>query len=291
MSLLDKKYAIIEGAPKETEWELYAREKQLEYEKILEEFGDDEMFFQHFFERNPSFLPGAFEIFGHSGHYPFMDTIISQPQIGGAFKRFPDFLWLANDSLTFCPVFIEIEKPNKKMFNKNGTITADFNQAMGQINEWKYLLNNPVNTLLFYDYFNVPDYLRKREFKPQFVLIYGRRAEYQNEELLRGIRAEHRREQVDIFSYDRLVPSSDCKQFVSCKVRNKEYEVICIPPTFRYRADCADTLCEYKNFVDAIDKMEMTTEERKQFLKSRYEYWCEFGRIKGKGLIVGHEGE
>ena len=289
--MLNKQYELIADAPKEIEWLKYYEKAMEEYNLLLDRNGNNEKVFQDFFEKNPSFIPGALEIFGHSGHYPYMNTLITQPKIGNIMQRIPDFLWLAQDSLSFCPVFIEIESPNKRMFTKNKVVTAEFNQAMNQINEWRHILKNPTNLHLFYEYFDISKELMKKEFNPQFVLIYGRRIEYEEEELLRGIRAEQRRVNVDIFSYDRLKPISDYNQFTCTSVKDYKYTIKSIPPTFRYRADCADVLYKYKGFYDAIDNMEKTSEERKKFLKKRYKYWADFGKRGCPGVLVGMEGE
>lgn len=184
-----KEYEVIKDAPKQIDWDKYSEKSIREYKILLENSSDKEKIFQQFFEENPSFMPGALELFGQSGHYPYMDALISQPEIGGIFRRRPDFVWLANDSLTFVPVFIEIEKPSKKMFNKDGTTTAEFNQALGQIHEWQYLLNQPTNRQLLYEYFNLPLEIREKTFMPQYLLVYGRRNEYQGNKMLTGIRA------------------------------------------------------------------------------------------------------
>ena len=152
--LSNKQYKVIKDGAKPIGWDLYYEKVIAEFESLLENSEDKEEIFQKFFEENPAFVPGALELYGQSGHYPYMDALISQPDIGTVFKRKPDFIWLANDSLTFVPVLVEIERPNKKMFNKDGTTTAAFNQAIGQIYEWKYLLNQPLNIQMFYDYFD-----------------------------------------------------------------------------------------------------------------------------------------
>lgn len=288
---LKKQYKIITDAPKEIEWNEYYSKIVKEYEFLLKDNGDKEKVFQQFFEENPSFLPGALELFGHSGHYPYLDALISQPEIGSVFRRKPDFVWLANDSLNFVPVFIEIEKPNKKMFNENGTTTAKFNQALGQIHEWQYLLNDPINIQMLYDYFDLPLDIRKKTFKPQFLLVYGRRKEYDGNRILTGIRAARKTGEIDIMSFDRLKPLSDYRQFVSCKISNGIYKVINIPPTYRYRADCAEELIKMDGFYEKINVMKYTSDERKKFLRERYEYWCEFGKKDFKGVICGLEGE
>lgn len=276
--------------PKEISWDNYLNISMREYLDLLENHPNDENTFQQFFERNPSYIPGAFEIFGHSGFYPYMDTLITQPKIGNVYQRIPDFLWLAQDSLTFCPVFIEIESPGKKMFTKSETVSADFNQSINQIREWRFILKDPVNVQAFYNFFDIPDDIKKKEFKPQFALIYGRRQEYDDSQRLKGLRAEYQESNLAIFSYDRLKPLSDSKQFTCTFVKETKYHIKTIPPTFRYRPDRADVLCHYQDFFESIDQMKNTSKERKAFLKSRYEYWKNFGE-QGTHGIVSTEGE
>lgn len=283
--VLNKLYEIKNDSPKPIEWEKYCEEILKEYYDLLNNLQNDEIVFQKFFEENPSFIPGAFEIFGNSGHYPFMEALISQPDIGTLFHRKPDFIWLAQDSLTFSPVFVEIEKPTKKMFTQNGNTTAEFNQALKQIYEWKYILNKPLNVQVLMNYFSLPTYIQNKTFKPQFLLIYGRRDEYQNDNLLTGIRAEHKTNDIDVISYDRLKPSYDCQQIISCKMQQGNYNVINIPPTYKYRPDLAEDLANLKGFKEQIKNMKYTSNERKDFLQERYQYWYEFGRMPSKGIL------
>ncbi|SEW31413.1 Shedu anti-phage system protein SduA domain-containing protein [[Clostridium] fimetarium] len=289
--MFKKKYELILDAPKEISWDEYEKITLEEYKNLLLNNSDDEKFFQTFFEENPSYVPGALELFGQSGHYPYMHTLVSQPQIGGPFRRIPDFVWLANDSLTFSPVFIEIEQPSKKMFTTAGNLTANFSQAIGQIYEWKAILNKPVNQLMLFDYFNITNEISKKSFEPQFLLIYGRRAEYENNDLLTGKRTSARHDNIDIISFDRLRPIRDYYQFTSSSVYGKQYNIINIPATYRYRADCADELSKVQRFMQAIDMMNNTSEERKSFLKERYSYWITLGKSDSKGKITGGDGE
>jgi hypothetical protein len=290
MSGLTKSYEVIKNPPREIDWVEYHKLSVETYQDLLQKSGDDEKAFQEFFEKNPSFLPGALELFGQSGHYPYMSALISQPCIGTVFEKIPDFLWLAQDSLTFCPVFIEIEKPNKKMFTQTNTPTADFTQAMNQIHEWKMILNKPANIQVFYETFDIPLEMRKKEFKPQFLLVYGRRSEYEGDEYRTGIRKENEGPDMMIASYDRLQPLSDSRQFVTCKVSKAKYHIISIPGTFRYRADCVKDLYSWIGFKEHLRTMENVSEERRQFLIDRFEYWKSFqGRLSG--TIISMEGE
>lgn len=262
-------------------WSLYETNSYNEYVELLKEKSNDENAFQKFFERNPCFLPGAFELRNLSGHLPHLQCLISQPEIGASHIRKPDFLWLSQDSLTFVPVFIEIERPSKKNFTQAGKTSADFTQAMDQIFEWKAILNKPENQLAFFQKFNLPKYLTNKEFKPQFILIYGRREEYEGNEFLTSKRYELQSDDITIMSYDRLSPQYDSRNMLCAQVSNTtgntQYKIITIPPTFEFNAALASNYCEYVNFMDAIDKMEYTTQQRKDFLKLRFPYWQEIG--------------
>ncbi|MEG1235058.1 MAG: Shedu immune nuclease family protein [Acinetobacter sp.] len=291
MTLFNKAYETQKDAPQALAWDTYEKIARPKYEKLLENVDNDEKVFQSFFEKNPSFLPGGLELIGNSGHYPIMHSLITQPKLGCTVERNPDFLWLAKDSLNFCPVFIEIEKPTKKMFTKSGIPAKDFNQAMNQIDEWKTLLNMPENQIHFLKYYNIPSSERKKRFAPQYLLVYGRRSEYEENEHLTRLRAQKESNDIKIMSFDRLHPISEYMQFVCCKLTKQTYTVVSIPPTFKYRADCSEELKKMSGFLECIPSIDDITEERAIFLKKRYDYWIDFANQQQKGMIISMEGE
>ena len=91
--------------------------------------------------------------------------------------------------------------------------------------------------------------------------------------------------------FDRLLAIFEYKQFTSCRMSQGKYEILHIPPTFRYRADRVSELVKYEGFEGAIDHMEMTSAERKKFLHDRFPYWKNRAEIICKGMIVSQEGE
>lgn len=281
-----KEYEIIPNPPAPITWDEYAKESYAEYQLLLETESHNERIFQAFFEENPSFIPGAFELLGPSGHYPFSQSLISEPEIYGApFRRFPDFIWLAQDSLYFTPVFIEIERPSKKTFTDAGVQTADFSQALGQIVEWKAILSEPENVLNFYKCFNIPDWIREKTFQPQFALIYGRRSEFEGQPFLQRKRAQLVQEGVSLISFDRLHPDPKCDDMLCTKLSQREYKVKTIPPTYRYSPGTADNLIIVSGFQEAISKMKRTTPERMKFLLDRFTYWRDYASKEHKGII------
>lgn len=283
--MFTKKYEIIADAPAAVSWDKYAKCSYMEYQELLQNHGDDEYVFQKFFERNPSFMPGAFELFGTSGHYPFTQSLITQPQLnGGLFTRIPDFIWLAQDSLFFTPVLIEIERPNRKTFTAAGNQSADFSQALGQIAEWSAMLKVPENILQFYKCFDIPDRIRKKTFAPQYGLIYGRRSEFEGNEFLTQKRAHLVPDNVKLISFDRLHPDPKGHDLLCTFLSHGKYTVKTVPPTYRYSPATADNLSVVSGFDIAIPKMEMTSPERQRFMISRYEYWKEYGMLEQQGI-------
>lgn len=290
--MLEKKYEIVPNPPAPLSWDNYAKDSYAEYQTLLSTASNDELAFQKFFEENPSFVPGAFELLGSSGHYPFSHSLISQPEICGTpFKRIPDFIWLAQDSLYFTPVLIEIERPNKKTFTEAGVQTADFSQALGQISEWKAILSEPENVLNFYKSFNIPERIRDKTFQPQYALIYGRRSEFEDRPFLQKKRAQLVQDKVRLITFDRLYPDPKCDDLLCTKLSQREYKVLSIPPTYRYSPMTAGNLSVVKGFQAAISSMKRTSPERKAFLSERFSYWHDWGLQNYKGIICPSDSE
>lgn len=289
--MFKKTYEMHPNPPSTVSWEEYEELLMREYTDLLQTCSDEENAFQDFFEQAPSFIPGAFELFGTSGHYPYLNCLISQPEIGGIFRRIPDFVWLAQDSTTFCPVLIEIERPSKKTFTSKGIQSAEFTQALDQINEWKMILNKPTNVQLLYDYFDIPDYIRKKKLEPQYGLIFGRRLEFEGNEYLTRKRAEITPNDVCLMSFDRLRPLRDCHELMCVKVFNGRYNVISIPSTYKYSPGSSEVLQKLNGFFEKIDMIKYITDKRKNFLKERYQYWYEYGKMESKGIISSSDRE
>jgi hypothetical protein len=282
--MLKKNYKIIKNSPKPIDWETYSNQALINYQKLLNDTNSTEDTFQKFFEQNPSFIPGAFSLNGESGHSPYPFGVISQPNIKGICNRIPDFVWLSNDSCNFNPIFVEIETPKKNLFNKDGTPTSTFTQALNQFSEWKALLCKPENILSFYNQFDIPKWLRELKFQPQFALIYGRREEYINNEWYKQKRSELMRNHEYLFSYDRLLPNPKSDELFCLTVSEGRYYAKHITPNFRFGPSTSDYLCIIKGITDAIIRNNQINEKRKKFLLKRINYWIEYASMGKKGL-------
>lgn len=271
-------YKFIKDAPKPIDTDEYIKRLMIEFQELLKNKSSDEEEFQKFFERNPCMVPGArseFD-FSPSGHPPVRNTLIAQPRIRGIINRQPDFMWLSSDSVVFCPVLIEIEAPIKKYFNQDGSPTAAFTKAKNQLDEWRTILSKPENQLSFYNDFNVPLDLRRNTFDPYYLLIYGRREEYENNQTLK----DKRKTLVDkssnqyLMSFDRLQPLYVDQSCITSNVKDGEYKTKHLSPTFKIGPH-KNQLLDFENLIEAVDRMAYTSDERKVFLKQRIPYCLE----------------
>ena len=249
-----------------------------EFQSLLVDKADDETAFQKFFEQNPCMLPGSrseFD-FGPSGHGPEHQALITQPKIRGIIKRQPDFMWLSYDSMTFCPVLIEIEAPAKRYYNRDGTVTKEFSKAKNQLDEWATVFHQPDYISAFYSDFDISKDLRKSVFKPYYILIYGRRSEYMHDQTLKNKRFTlvDKSSGQYLMSYDRIEPIFLNNSYVTCTVKDGKFLAKNISPTMTL-GPMESQLLEINKLVEAVDNMVYTTDERKTFFKKRIPYWIE----------------
>ena len=271
--LLKIRYKM-ESGPKPMPQEDYKDRVCAEFEDLLSDFPSDESKFQDLFEKNPSLLMGnnngAF--YGKLGTLPFL---VTQPNLNGIINRKPDFLFLLEDSINFTPLFIEIESPLKKMFIQNGKISAQFGEAYNQLKQWKSILSTAQGAVNFFNDFSIPDKLQNKYFKPNYLLIYGRRKEYQNDRVLTRIRGQYEGENIHIISYDRLLENISISNYlITCKVKNGKYIAKYVSPTIELGPRIQAPLKLIDNFNDAVDNSVYISGERKAFLKTRNQYWC-----------------
>lgn len=284
MTTLEKTYTMADKAPPPMAWDEYERRLKGEWQHVLDS-AENEAVIQTFLEKHPCMIPGSSSMTMTSGHYPFPDAVISQPPLVGIGERIPDFMWLATSSLHFEPVLIEIETPDKKWFNSSGDPSNNFVQAHNQLAQWKAWFDHPENQMVFYENYQVPLLLRQRKMKPSFVLVYGRRKEYENNNGLNRIRAELATDNEYLMSYDRLTPSSDVQYLFTVKKDSNGYRAIAYPPTYVLCPNLADRYSIVNNKEEAIDDCEWMSAERKEFIKSRFPYWEKWAKQDNRGTM------
>ncbi|AVH45538.1 Shedu anti-phage system protein SduA domain-containing protein [Agrobacterium tumefaciens] len=285
MLTTERSYTI-ETGPAAMSWDEYARLVAAEWAELLNSAHcSHETNIQRFLEKHPCLVPGGQSMSGPSGHMAYPAALITQPRLPGYEAYVPDFLWIAADSLHLYAVLIEIESPSKRMFRKDGQPTAEFTQAQTQLLQWKSWLSEPANQLIFRNHFRPVDEHPWRKLKPQYVLIYGRRSEFETKPELGRLRAGLAREDEFYMSFDRLRPNKDHDQYMTVRFEQNRFQAVSMPATLEMGPVFADYRLPIQNKEMVVDETEFMSEERKQFIKRRLSYWDNWSRQGAKGMI------
>ncbi|PWR76283.1 Shedu anti-phage system protein SduA domain-containing protein [Methanospirillum stamsii] len=208
-NLLSKTYNMATPPEMAMRWEEYENLIFTQWQELLNHNPKpSEIEIQSFLEQYPSLVPGAYNIVGgESGHPPTPHGLISQPTLPSYHSYIPDFLWISHNSSCVEPVFIEIESPKKRWFTNSGTFSQDFNQALGQLEDWRVWIKEPINQISFKSFYGLDKYpYNERAFVPYFVLIYGRREEATSNPNWNKKRHEKEKDDLKIMTFDRLTP-------------------------------------------------------------------------------------
>jgi hypothetical protein len=285
---LSRTYELHPNPPSAMSWEEYEQRVVTEWTSLLasKEGSSNERCVHDFLERHPSMIPGAYSMTGPSGHSPFPLAVLSESPLCGVGMRIPDFIWLASDSANFTPVFIEIESPCKRWFTEQQVPTHDLVQALNQLAQWRAWLNRPENVAVFYESFEIPEWMRRHHtFRPEFVLIYGRRKEFDDRPELRRLREQFERHGQVVMTFDRLRPAQDCRLYLSATKRNGAYRALAVPATIAIGPNVAKEFAQIAGLPEAIQKNEWISEDRRRFLVERLPYWKAWAEARNRGII------
>ncbi len=281
----------IESGPPAMSWDDYEEFLANEWKGLLNSKSPPtEAQVQTFLELYPCLVPGAFSISAPSGHGPYLGSLITQPRLNGNSTRIPDFLWLASDSATFNPVFIEIESPSKRWFREDKCQRVQLTQAVGQLSEWVEWFRQEGHPAKFFDDFSIPGWLRSdRIFEPQLLLIYGRREEFLKRPELTQKRSRFSDLNHGSMTFDRLASDYNCRNFVTAKVRDGRYEVIAVPPTLTVGPNFSERWLVLNGVEEAIMQNDMIKSDRKEFLCERLQYWRNWRSGGDLGIVNGND--
>ncbi|MDD1685582.1 Shedu anti-phage system protein SduA domain-containing protein [Methanoregula sp.] len=262
------------------EWKDYEQLILSEWQKLLDGTpAPTEKEMQHFLEQYPSMVPGAFNLIGcESGHYPWLCGLISQPILPSFDHRKPDFMWLSLNSATIEPVLIEIEAPNKRWWTESGQQTERLTQALDQILQWKMWFKEPHNLDAFKKMYGLDLATpTKRNFRPSYLLIFGRRAEANVKPGLIAKRSLLAQDDVTVMTYDRLNPNPKAHNLVCMKIKNDRgdysFKTISVPATFTLKPRLAICRSRLHDLDIAINLNNHISKKRKKFLIQRLPYW------------------
>jgi hypothetical protein len=256
--------------------EAYEQLVQAEWRSLLNKHpSPTEREIQAFFEKHPCMVPGAFNLFGESGHYPWLCGLISQPPLPSYDRHSPDFMWLSMNSDTEEPILVEIEDPSKRWFTEGGVQTSELTQALNQIAEWKAWFGVSHNVQAFKALYKLDrDAWRRRRFRPVYLLIYGRGAEANATPARTERRSYLQPEDTVVMTYDRLAPNPKAQQLICLKINPAgELRAISVPPTLTWRPGLADERSLVRDLDKAIEANPYIAPNRKAFLVRRLPYW------------------
>ena len=200
-----------------------------EWESMLDS-KSKESIAQDFFERYPSYLPGLSDF--HNG--PLHGIIVSKLPL--ARDHVTDFAFITRNSMMLQFTFIELEKPGKPIFNKNGSFSKEFEDAQQQILDWTIWAEKNIDFLkdifspLFKFYNAQDDYVTFKSY-----LVSGRREDVEKDKIRKNrwsskyITSDRK---IELMTYDRIYQNSIFgfnnkfkEKLITCSYRNKDFYV------------------------------------------------------------------
>lgn len=266
--------------PQPMEWGKYSDQMRAEWFKLLSN-DPEEAEVQAFMELHPSMIPGGSGDIGPGGHHGSqMSAVFRQPTLSGAGSTFvPDFMWVTMSSGLITPILIEIEKPSKLWFNKNGTPTAKFSQAQDQLDEWRSWFAHDMNPSIFRQKYMFEDLHLNRPLKPQFVLIYGRDVEFtwagghSNPDGMRYKRDSKRKPDETLMTFDSVTPRYDHRNSVTVTMTANGPVPFAFSPVYQTNPMTGIDARILGDPTVALERSVMMSTERRAYLSQRWKYW------------------
>jgi hypothetical protein len=174
-----------------------------EFETLLNTNSSEQQI-QDFFEENPRYLPQAG--FYHNGLRS--SVVVSKLPLQNDFVT--DFAYMSENSQEILVVCIELEKPDKKIFRRDGNFTSEFHQAKQQVVDWNYWAQtNRSEALKYFGKLAMAINPKWLDVSLQSILVYGRRSEISNRKRQERWSAEAALlpRSIQIMTYDRLLDS------------------------------------------------------------------------------------
>ena len=250
----------------------------------------DESEVQRFLEKHPWLVPGHSTPGSPSGHFPLHCSLITQPKLPGQHVFFPDFMWIATHSGAWFPTLIEIEKPGKRIYKRNGSPSSAFSQAQNQLNQWRSWFSKDANVAQFKDMYGIPEHMLRRQMNLHMILVYGRRSELDEQPELARQRGSLLSGDAQLMSFDRLLDphyiDTSMKEAVTVRATGDgRYRAKYVPPVFGVGPALAKRLLVIDGLEEAIEENPEISNERKVFLRQRIRYWKKWASSPDQGII------
>jgi hypothetical protein len=189
------------------------------YKKLLETYASEQEL-QEFLEANTEFIPREFE----QNHGIHNRLVFRKLKLAENYTT--DFFYLSKSSGDWNCVMIELEKPKSKFF-KAGTndLHPDFLSGLDQIDRWRAWFSNPENKGYFTN--QALSFIRQPLFKNpcyiKYVLVTGRRNEYEDSDLRKSLIHAKEREDFKIITFDSLYEAVGLHYPLYLSVKKNEY--------------------------------------------------------------------
>lgn len=193
---------------------------------LLDKQGNEQEY-QEFIEKNTALVPREF-IQNHGVH---LDLVFRKLSLADDYTT--DFFYLSKSSADWNCILIEIEKPQSKYFkDASNKFHPDFQAALEQINSWRAWFSNRSN---FDGFINGTisllrgpvDWMWHNPCYIKYVLVHGRRNEFEENEIRRRLIRAQERDDFHILSYDSLVESLHSKaELYLARRKNEHVEIL-----------------------------------------------------------------
>lgn len=271
--------------PKAIDWNEYVGEVTRQWKELLDR-EPEEREVQQFLELHPSMVPGGSGEVGPGGHHGSeLSAVFRLPELKGLGPNyFPDFMWVTRSSALITPILIEIEKPSKKWFRKDGRPTAEFTHAHDQLTEWRSWFARPGNLETFRQTYLFSDSFRSRPLVPQYVLVYGRASEFEpcgphsDPETLRHKRDLQRHADESFISFDSLRPRYDSAATLTATMTAHGPRAFALSPLYGTSSNSGKDAMILGSLHEALERSAMLSPERKVYLAQRWDHWKETER-------------
>lgn len=274
--------------PKPLTWEQYSDRALSDWYALLSQEPEEEQV-QLFLELHPSMIPGGSGDVGPGGHHGSdMGAVFRRPNLIGGGRAFqPDFMWVTRSSSLITPILVEIEKPSKRWFRRDGRPTSEFTQAHDQLNDWRSWFARDGNTALFRDRFLfLTEKYEDRPLEPQYVLVYGRESEFgfggghTNPSALRHKRDQQRRMNESFMTFDALRPRFDHSNSMTLTMTALGPKIHAFSPVYGTHTGVGEGALVLGDPHDALKRSVMISDERRAYLARRWTHWQQRERQK-----------
>jgi hypothetical protein len=274
-------------------WEQYSDKALASWYSLLSENPEEDAV-QRFLELHPSMIPGGSGDIGPGGHHGSdLGSVFRRPRLIGEGRSFePDFMWVTRSSSLLTPILIEIEKPSKRWFKKDGRPTSSFTEAHDQLNDWRSWFARDSNRALFRETFLLlGDKYTDRPLEPQYVLIYGRESEFKpggghaNPRELRYKRDQQRAADESFITFDSLRPRYDHANSMTLDMTAHGPKLHSFSPVYGTGTHLLEGILRLGDPHSALSRSAMMTDQRRGYLTERWAHWEGLARQQQAGSL------